>query len=128
MTMYVYYGTISFQVLSILYAAAFVLATLPFITSSMGVWRWVFNYSSEIAAYLVIFSGMALFLRNMELANRWFTGDLHLLSHYSSLKESIEYVEKRPSDRATGKLFARLMFGIALAYTTVSTLVMLLSR
>jgi len=137
--MYVYYGSISWQILGIFLAAGFLIATLPFVIpcDSSGAcgallfstnihWFGVFN---EATAFVIVVSGVGFWRRNQHLAEIWiqnrqqvalepYYGDLEYWLHHieSQSKANRQLgIQKKPG--LTGTHFATLLIIMALIYT-----------
>ena len=114
--MYTYYGSVSFQIVSIFFAAAFVLATLPVtnLPKSVGeiaFWRtaiFPFDLMSESFAFVLAIVGILFFRYLQRLADGWSYG-------------VVEAFERQiPRGPITGKHYVWIFFIAVLLYCGVA--------
>jgi hypothetical protein len=127
--MYAYYGTVSWQILGIFVAVGFVLATLPFVATSVIAPANVFLFhfygviNEGFAAFLVIV-GYVIWNRYQGLAEKWACYPNIAFGRPYSLSQIIDAVENvhlPPRQRTgTGRLLALTLFGAAIVYVFVA--------
>jgi len=128
--MYAYYGTVSWQILGIFVAVGFVLATLPFVATSVIAPANVFLFhfygviNEGFAAFLVIV-GYVIWNRYQGLAEKWTLWYPNIATGRSySLSQLIDAVEKAPPHprqrTGTGRMLALTLFGAAITYIVVA--------
>jgi len=123
--MYTYYGTISFQVVSIFFATAFLLVTVPLTTlpkdsTELILWKiWPFRLgmASEITAFLLIITGIAFFHRNQQLATNW-AGWL-----VDGFEKQFAGIDKK----VTGWHLVWIFFVVGIAYNLLSVFILLMN-
>ena len=141
--MYVYYGSISWQILGIFLAAGFLIATLPFVipcdsSGACGAFlfstniHW-FGVFSEATAFVIVVSGVGFWRRNQHLAEIWIQNwiqnrqQVALDSYYGDLECWLLAIENQSKvnrqlglqkkQGLTGRHFAILLIIMALIYT-----------
>lgn len=119
--MHAYYGSVSFEILAIFLALAFILATLPFLGLPHGktIREWTlfgFDLFNETIALVLVLMGRGLWKRNQNLAEAWL-GNGEAGQKVRKLESAVQ--------GTTGSEYACYFFCLVMLYIAISTVILI---